>query len=237
MGFSRQEYWSGLSFPPPGDLLKLGIKTESLTSPSLQADSLSSEPPGNQRYLSISPNQPLFIKISRILGILSPSQSITGRMWGRVQMLNLRNSLPGCVRKPGVILPCRPQDKQWWTVGLGSSDFPPYRRSHCAQNRQPRGPPVSSPPPHFRGRSSEGPGLKFEELVLSEGRRWRERRRQPVYSASILSAREDRSPWAGDHVHWDRGMQTPTGRPILLPRWPTGGWLPSRLRAPASFLC
>ena len=40
MAFPRQTYWSGLSFPPPGDLLKLGIKTESLTSPALQADSL-----------------------------------------------------------------------------------------------------------------------------------------------------------------------------------------------------
>ena len=26
MGFSRQEYWSGLPFPPPGDLLNTGIK-------------------------------------------------------------------------------------------------------------------------------------------------------------------------------------------------------------------
>ena len=29
MGFSRQEYWSGLLFPPPGDLPDLGIKAES----------------------------------------------------------------------------------------------------------------------------------------------------------------------------------------------------------------
>ena len=32
MGFSRQEYWSELPFPPPGDLLDLGIETVSLTS-------------------------------------------------------------------------------------------------------------------------------------------------------------------------------------------------------------
>ena len=37
MGVSRQEYWSGLSFPPPGDLPNPGIKPES---PELQADSL-----------------------------------------------------------------------------------------------------------------------------------------------------------------------------------------------------
>ena len=40
MGFSRQEYWSGLPFPSPGDLLNLGIKP---WSPALQADSLPTE--------------------------------------------------------------------------------------------------------------------------------------------------------------------------------------------------
>ena len=39
--FSRQEYWSGLLFPFPGDLTDLGIKHRS---PALQADSLPSEP-------------------------------------------------------------------------------------------------------------------------------------------------------------------------------------------------
>ena len=43
MGVSRQEYWSGLSFPSPGDLPDLGIKPRS---PGLQADSLPSEPAG-----------------------------------------------------------------------------------------------------------------------------------------------------------------------------------------------
>ena len=43
MGFSRQEYWSGLPFPFPGDLPNPGIE---LGSPALQADSLPSEPPG-----------------------------------------------------------------------------------------------------------------------------------------------------------------------------------------------
>ena len=42
MGFSRQEYWSGLPFPSPGDLPNPGIKP---WSPALQADTLSSEPP------------------------------------------------------------------------------------------------------------------------------------------------------------------------------------------------
>ena len=43
MEFSRQEYWSGLPFPSPGDLPNPGIEPRS---PTLQADSLPSEPPG-----------------------------------------------------------------------------------------------------------------------------------------------------------------------------------------------
>ena len=43
MGFSRQEYCSGLPFPSPGDLPDPGIKPRF---PALQADSLPSEPPG-----------------------------------------------------------------------------------------------------------------------------------------------------------------------------------------------
>ena len=42
LGFSRQEYWSGLPCPPPGDLPDLGTEPRPLT---LQADSSSSEPP------------------------------------------------------------------------------------------------------------------------------------------------------------------------------------------------
>ena len=42
MGFPRQEYWSGLSFPSPEDLPNSGIRPRSLA---MQADSLPSEPP------------------------------------------------------------------------------------------------------------------------------------------------------------------------------------------------
>ena len=50
MEFFRQEYWSGLPFPSPGDLPNPGIKPES---PALQADSLPSEPPDKGVKLSI----------------------------------------------------------------------------------------------------------------------------------------------------------------------------------------
>ena len=48
MGFSRQEYWSRLPFPSPGDLPDPGIEPGS---PALQADTLSSEPPGELKHI------------------------------------------------------------------------------------------------------------------------------------------------------------------------------------------
>ena len=55
MGFSRQEYWSGLPFPPPGDLPNSGIKPRSCV---LQVDSLLSEPPGKPKNTGMG-SQPL----------------------------------------------------------------------------------------------------------------------------------------------------------------------------------
>ena len=49
MGFSRQECWSGLPFPSPGDLLDQGIEP---ASPTLRADALTSAPPGKVKSLS-----------------------------------------------------------------------------------------------------------------------------------------------------------------------------------------
>ena len=49
MGFSSQEYWSGLPFPSPGDLPKLRIEPRS---PALQADALPSEPPGKVNFIN-----------------------------------------------------------------------------------------------------------------------------------------------------------------------------------------
>ena len=48
MGFSRQEYWSGLPVPSPGDLPDPGTKPRS---PALRADSLTSEPSG--KYMEV----------------------------------------------------------------------------------------------------------------------------------------------------------------------------------------
>ena len=47
MGYSRHEYWSGLPFPPPGDLPNLGMEPASpLASPALANGFFTTEPPG-----------------------------------------------------------------------------------------------------------------------------------------------------------------------------------------------
>ena len=88
MKFSRQEYWSGLPFPSPGDLSDPGIESTSV-SPALQADSL---PLSYQR-------NPLFLELSLLMiqGRLSwlqtwleespvafPTQTLLGVRWGGV---------------------------------------------------------------------------------------------------------------------------------------------------------
>ena len=69
-GFFRQEYWSGLPFPPPGDLSDPGIKPRS---PSLQADSLPSEPSWKQELYTLlyfTLKQPSMIRIISILQVI-----------------------------------------------------------------------------------------------------------------------------------------------------------------------
>ena len=59
MGFSRQEYWSGLPFPSPGDLPNPGIEPRS---PTLQADALISEPPGKHSQNLV----PLYLDVKEV---------------------------------------------------------------------------------------------------------------------------------------------------------------------------
>ena len=47
VGFSRQEYWSGLPFPTPGNLPNQGIERSSLALPSLAGGFFATEPSGN----------------------------------------------------------------------------------------------------------------------------------------------------------------------------------------------
>ena len=83
MGFSRQEYWSVLPFPSPGDLPDSGME---LGSPDLQADSLPSEPPGNPH---------LHVDIYTKLGIGSSEVKASACNAGDLGLI------PGLGRSPG----------------------------------------------------------------------------------------------------------------------------------------
>ena len=59
MGFSRQEYWSGLPCPPPGDLPDPGIKPQSLVSPTLASGFFTMSATQEALNTEISPPNPL----------------------------------------------------------------------------------------------------------------------------------------------------------------------------------
>ena len=67
-GFSRQEYWSGLPCPSPGDLPNTGIKPRS---PTQQADSLPSEPPEKPKNTAVG-------SLSLLQGIFPTQESNQG---------------------------------------------------------------------------------------------------------------------------------------------------------------
>ena len=70
MGLSRQEYWSGLPLPSPGDLCNPGMEPRS---PSLQTDSLPAEPQGkskNTRVGNLSLLQQIFLTQEPNRGLL-----------------------------------------------------------------------------------------------------------------------------------------------------------------------
>ena len=66
MGCSRQEHWSGLPCPPPGELPDTGIKLESPVSPALAGEFFTTEPPGNPKVCT----HPLVAKLSLYWGLL-----------------------------------------------------------------------------------------------------------------------------------------------------------------------
>ena len=77
MGFSRQEYWSGLPFPSPGNLPDPGIEPKS---PALQADALPSKPPGKSLKFSDSIT---LLKVLCILLFCFWLKSFQHFLWGR----------------------------------------------------------------------------------------------------------------------------------------------------------
>ena len=62
VGFPRQEYWSGLSFSSPGDLLDSGLELASLASPALASGFFTMEPPGKPPLEQILSQPQYFFK-------------------------------------------------------------------------------------------------------------------------------------------------------------------------------
>ena len=85
MGFPRQEYWSGLPLPPPGDHPDPGIELMSLTSPALASGSLPLAPPGKPSFLSKFPKHKAMVtgsfRLSSYL-ILQRSSKRPCSSWG-----------------------------------------------------------------------------------------------------------------------------------------------------------
>ena len=70
--FSRQEYWSGLAFPPPGDLPNLGMKPMALWSPALASRFSTTVPPGKPIFVlpsskSLFPFQITWLRITHVV--------------------------------------------------------------------------------------------------------------------------------------------------------------------------
>ena len=91
MGFSRQENWSGLPCPPPGDLPNPGIEPRS---PALQVDSLPSEPRGtskNTRVRSLSLLQDILLSQELNLGLAFQADSLPAKIPGKDNYIFLKS--------------------------------------------------------------------------------------------------------------------------------------------------
>ena len=75
MGFFGQEYWSGLSFPSPGDLLDPGIEPRS---PKLQTDALTSQPHTHTKWNSLDKHYMLFLNMEK-----KKKEFLETRKWNR----------------------------------------------------------------------------------------------------------------------------------------------------------
>ena len=74
-GLSKQEYWSGFPYPPPGDLHDPGFEPSSHVSSALQVDSLSPVPPGK-------PSKTPYSCVKRVLHVMrSNHKEGSGRSW------------------------------------------------------------------------------------------------------------------------------------------------------------
>ena len=73
MGYSRQEYWSGLPFPSPGDIPNPGIEPGS---PTMRAESLPSEPPEKPKVTTTTKK-----KVSSMLKVTPKTSRLQDDFW------------------------------------------------------------------------------------------------------------------------------------------------------------
>ena len=102
MGFSKQEYWSGLPYPPPGDLPDLGIKSRSVMSPALAGDFFNTsaiwEAPVQLRPLWFSKIYPFMVLHTYASQVMLMVKNLPANV-GDTRDLGL---IPGLRRSPGV---------------------------------------------------------------------------------------------------------------------------------------
>ena len=82
MGFSRQEYWSGLSFPSPGDLPDTRIEPTSLMSLA------------GRFFTSLPPGKPLLLNTVHLLIVLEKEKSHRARTFIMQMVIYIRKSTP-----------------------------------------------------------------------------------------------------------------------------------------------
>ena len=103
MGFARQEYWSGLPFPSPGDLPDPEIKPGS---PTLQADSLASESPGKPLPLTWrEPNPTGIYYVDELQNTPLPRLGLRGPVGARDEWEGLLGSGNPCLLPGGNQIP------------------------------------------------------------------------------------------------------------------------------------
>ena len=85
MGFSRQEYWSGLPFPSPGNLPNPGMEPVSPVTSALQTDSLPAEPLGK-------PQTRVSVQFSSVQSLSRVRLFVTPRITARQASLSITNS-------------------------------------------------------------------------------------------------------------------------------------------------
>ena len=113
MGFPKQEYWSGLPFPSPGDFPDPWIKP---TSSALQADSLPSEPPGKLKNTALG-------SLSLLQGIFPIQESNWGILHCRWILCQL--SYEGSLGVPLKEALCSP----FWSRSQSFLSQPPQQRA------------------------------------------------------------------------------------------------------------